>query len=123
LIAYAAKYGKVKLDPSAFTVGFGRRATAYKRADLIFRDIDRLKQIASGAGPFQIVFAGKAHPRDDPGKKLIQQVFEAAKSSLPMCASPICPITTSMWRRSSFPAWTCGSIRRSRLTRHRGQAG
>jgi len=83
LIAYAAKHGRVKLDPAVFTIGFGRRATAYKRADLIFRDLDRLRQIASGAGPFQIVFAGKAHPRDEPGKRLIRQVFEAAESLAP----------------------------------------
>jgi starch phosphorylase len=79
LIACAARQRKVKLDPEVFTIGFGRRATAYKRADLIFRDLDRLKRIACNAGPFQIVFAGKAHPKDDPGKKLIEQVFQAAE--------------------------------------------
>ncbi len=79
LIAYVAKQLKVKLDPKAFTIGFGRRATAYKRADLILRDPDRLKQIASSAGAFQIIYAGKAHPQDHPGKKLIRQVFEAGE--------------------------------------------
>ncbi len=79
LIAYVAKHLKVKLDPRVFTIGFGRRATAYKRADLILRDLDRLKKIASSAGAFQIIYAGKAHPQDFPGKGLIQKVFEATK--------------------------------------------
>ena len=79
LIRTIASEQKVRLDPEVFTIGFGRRATAYKRADLIFRDPDRLAQIASGAGPFQIIFAGKAHPQDEPGKKLIRQIFEAKK--------------------------------------------
>lgn len=79
LVDYVAKHLKVKLDPKAFTIGFGRRATAYKRADLIFRDIERLKKIASNVGAFQIVYAGKAHPQDFPGKELIQKVFEAGE--------------------------------------------
>lgn len=79
LIRTIASEQKVRLDPEVFTIGFGRRATAYKRADLIFRDLERLAQIASDAGPFQIVFAGKAHPQDLPGKKLIHQIFEAKK--------------------------------------------
>ncbi len=77
LIREIAREHKVKLDPEVFTIGFGRRATAYKRADLIFRDLDRLKKIAARTGPFQIVFGGKAHPHDEPGKKLIQQIFAA----------------------------------------------
>ncbi|MBP7052114.1 MAG: alpha-glucan family phosphorylase [Phycisphaerae bacterium] len=79
LIDYVAKHLKVKLDLKAFTIGFGRRATGYKRADLIFRDLNRLKQIASSAGAFQIVYAGKSHPQDQPGKQLIRRVFEAAR--------------------------------------------
>jgi starch phosphorylase len=78
LIRYIAAGHKVKLDPEVFTIGFGRRATAYKRADLIFRDLARLRRIAAGAGPFQIIFGGKAHPHDEPGKRLIEQIFEAA---------------------------------------------
>ena len=83
LIRYIAKHQKVKLDPEVFTIGFARRATAYKRADLILRDLDRLKKIASSAGPFQIVFGGKAHPQDEPGKRLIGQVFEAREQLQP----------------------------------------
>jgi starch phosphorylase len=77
LIAYVAKTQKIKLDTRVFTIGFGRRATGYKRADLLLRDLDRLKRIASTAGALQIVYAGKAHPQDLPGKSLIKKVFEA----------------------------------------------
>jgi starch phosphorylase len=64
----------------ALTIGFARRATPYKRADLIFTDLDRLRQIARRVGPLQIVFAGKAHPRDGGGKDLIKHVFTAAQA-------------------------------------------
>ena len=60
------------------TIGFARRAAAYKRADLVFEDIGRLRHIARNTGPLQIMFAGKAHPRDDVGKRLIQRVFRMA---------------------------------------------
>jgi starch phosphorylase len=78
LLRCLARLQRVKLDPEVFTIGFGRRATAYKRADLILQDLSRLKHIAAQAGPFQLVFAGKAHPQDDPGKRLIQGVYDAA---------------------------------------------
>jgi len=67
-----------QLDEKVFTVGFARRATAYKRADLLFSDLERLKQIAREAGPLQLVYAGKAHPRDQAGKAIIRRIFEAA---------------------------------------------
>jgi glycogen phosphorylase len=70
----------LKLDPEAFTIGFARRATGYKRADLILRDLDRLRQIAKNAGSFQIVFAGKAHPKDGGGKDIIKRIFKAKKA-------------------------------------------
>lgn len=80
LAKYVAKEQKVKLDPRVFTIGFARRATAYKRADLVLRDVNRLRQIADRVGAFQIVFAGKAHPKDTPGKELIRHIFEAKKT-------------------------------------------
>ncbi len=70
----------LKLDPDAFTIGFARRATGYKRADLILRDLDRLRQIAKNVGPFQIVYAGKAHPHDGGGKEIIKKIFKAKKA-------------------------------------------
>jgi starch phosphorylase len=63
----------IEMDPEIFTIGFARRATAYKRADLLFSDLERLKKI--GAGKIQIVYAGKAHPRDEAGKMLIERIF------------------------------------------------
>jgi starch phosphorylase len=70
----------LKMDPAIFTIGFARRATGYKRADLILRDLDRLRQIAKRVGPFQIVFAGKAHPKDAGGKEIIKRIFKAKKA-------------------------------------------
>ena len=70
----------LKFDPGKFTIGFARRATGYKRADLILADLDRLRQIAKNAGPFQIVYAGKAHPHDGGGKAIIKHIFQAKKA-------------------------------------------
>jgi len=65
------------LDPEALTIGFGRRFATYKRATLLLRDPERLGRILNQPGrPVQIIFAGKAHPRDDPGKGLIKQIVE-----------------------------------------------
>jgi len=63
----------------ALTIGFARRATVYKRADLVFSDLGQLVDIARTVGPIQFVFAGKAHPKDGPGKDLIRRVFHFAK--------------------------------------------
>jgi len=68
----------VALDPKVFTIGFARRATPYKRADLIFTNPDRLAEIAATVGPLQIVFGGKAHPHDGGGKDLIRRIHQAA---------------------------------------------
>lgn len=68
------------LDPEALTIGFARRFATYKRATLLFRDLPRLKGIIMDQHrPVQIVMAGKAHPADDPGKMLIQSVYNLAK--------------------------------------------
>jgi starch phosphorylase len=67
------------LDPDALTIGFARRFTGYKRATLIFHDLARVKKILLNARrPAQIIFAGKAHPADEHGKHLIQQVYALA---------------------------------------------
>ena len=68
----------IRLDPQIFTIGFGRRATPYKRADLLFADTDRLARIAENVGPIQLIFAGKAHPHDMGGKDLIRHIYSAA---------------------------------------------
>ena len=70
----------LSLDEEVFTIGFARRATGYKRADLILSDLDRLRQIAKNAGQFQIIYAGKAHPNDGGGKDIIRRIFHAKKA-------------------------------------------
>ncbi len=68
------------LDPDALTIGFARRFATYKRATLIFRDLERLRRMLLDIHrPVQIIFAGKAHPADDPGKMLIQHIYNLAK--------------------------------------------
>ena len=69
---------KIEMSPDILTLGFARRATPYKRADLLFRDIARLSQIAGGK--LQIIYAGKAHPKDGAGKDNIHKIIEAARA-------------------------------------------
>lgn len=69
------------LDSSVMTIGFARRAAAYKRADLVFSQPDHLRSIARQVGPVQFIYAGKAHPHDAPAKDLIKRVI-AARDSL-----------------------------------------
>ncbi len=70
----------VRLDPTVMTLGFARRATGYKRADMLFSDLARLRRIAREAGPLQLIYGGKAHPRDESGKAIIRRVLEAASA-------------------------------------------
>ena len=71
-----------ELDPTALTIGFARRFAPYKRATLLFSDLQRFEAIlASAPGPVQFLFAGKAHPADEPGKRLIELVYRAAEAS------------------------------------------
>ena len=68
------------LDPRALTIGFARRFATYKRATLLFRDVDRLRKIlCHPERPVQIVIAGKAHPRDQPGKTFIREIAQLAR--------------------------------------------
>ena len=70
------------LDPAALTIGFARRFTGYKRPDLVFHDPDRLARILTAPRrPVQIIFAGKAHPADEGGKRAIQEVYKRAVDS------------------------------------------
>jgi starch phosphorylase len=80
LLETVRKKTGLKFDHEAFTIGFARRATGYKRADLILADLDRLRQIAKNAGQFQIIYAGKAHPNDGGGKDIIRRIFQAKKA-------------------------------------------
>ena len=66
------------LDPSALTIGYARRFTEYKRPELIFNDRDRLARLLNASRPVQLIFAGKAHPSDEPGKRSIQRICHLA---------------------------------------------
>jgi len=74
--------GGVLLEPYSLTIGFARRFATYKRAYLVLRDFDRLLRIIHNQQmPVQIIFAGKSHPADEPGKMLIQQVYRTVKDA------------------------------------------
>jgi starch phosphorylase len=73
LIDYVNSATDSDMDYNTLTIGFARRATAYKRADLLFSDLKRLEKI--GKGKIQIIYAGKAHPKDEVGKKLIEKIY------------------------------------------------
>jgi starch phosphorylase len=71
----AVEIARNVLDPNVLTIGFGRRFATYKRANLVLRDIDRaIRLINDPHRPIQFIFAGKAHPKDEPGKQLIQEI-------------------------------------------------
>ncbi len=72
----------IMLDPYVLTIGFARRFATYKRADLVFHDVDRLLELINRPNrAVQIIFAGKAHPADDPGKRIIQDVYRIVKKA------------------------------------------
>lgn len=74
------RHNGAQLDSSVFTIGFARRASTYKRGALLFHDPERLRKIAQSVGPIQIIYGGKAHPRDEGGKNIIREVFKGAVS-------------------------------------------
>ena len=74
LLEVVNKNSGVTMVPDVLTIGFARRATAYKRAELLFTDLQRLKKLAE-AGGLQVIYAGKAHPSDQDGKMLIQRIL------------------------------------------------
>jgi len=79
LIEFVNEHYPIQLDPDVLTIGFARRAAAYKRMDLIFGDKKRLRDIVQKEGDIQLIFGGKAHPRDQAGKDLIRKVHEHIK--------------------------------------------
>ncbi|WP_435549478.1 alpha-glucan family phosphorylase [Desulfobacterium sp. N47] len=76
LISYVNREANAGMDKDVLTLCFARRMTAYKRADLIFSDIERLKNISKNAGSLQLIFAGKAHPKDQEGKQIIRRILD-----------------------------------------------
>ena len=89
LLAEMAKLG-VSFDPARPIISFARRMTAYKRPDLLFADLDRLRAL-SRRWPFQLILAGKAHPHDGPGKELIRSVHEHLRAIAPEVLSVFVP--------------------------------
>ncbi len=79
LFAEVEKRTGIGLNPEVFTIGFARRVATYKRADLLFSQPEKIVELAEKFGGLQILYAGKAHPADDPGKALIRRVVELAK--------------------------------------------
>lgn len=77
LFQYIEEVTGTRLDPEVMTLGFARRAATYKRGDLIFSNLDRLLEI--GTGKIQLVYGGKAHPHDEPGKQMIQRINQYIK--------------------------------------------
>ncbi|MBF0317104.1 MAG: alpha-glucan family phosphorylase [Nitrospirae bacterium] len=77
LIDYVNSTTGIGMDYNTLTLGFARRFATYKRANLLFSDVERLIRIAKGK--VQLIFAGKAHPRDEAGKKLIQSIFNYSR--------------------------------------------
>lgn len=78
LLAALRENTGANLNEKRLTIGFARRAAQYKRMELLFSQMDRLRHIANQVGPLQIVYGGKAHPKDENGKAAIRAVFEAA---------------------------------------------
>ncbi len=83
LVQEANRCVNASFNTDAFTLAFARRAATYKRAHLLLTDARRLRRIAAKAGGLQVIYAGKAHPRDEQGKQLIQRIIQARESLLP----------------------------------------
>jgi len=80
LINFVNERYNAGMNYNDFTIGFARRQTAYKRPDMLISDPNRLTQIAEKAGPIQIIYAGKAHPKDESGRDTIKKIFEIMKT-------------------------------------------
>jgi len=80
LIDFVNEKYNMGMDPEVFTIGFARRATTYKRGEMLFSDLDRLRRISKDIGKIQIIYGGKAHPMDGMGKDIIKRIIEKMKS-------------------------------------------
>ena len=102
----------VELSPDRLTIGFARRFATYKRANLVFKDLERLRKI--GAGKIQFVFSGKAHPRDQGGKQLIRDIFESAEQiadEIPVAFIENYDMHTGLMMTSGVDIWLNNPIR------------
>jgi starch phosphorylase len=108
LVQWVNRETNAGLDVDVLTLGFARRTATYKRADLLFRDLDRLRGIAAKAGHLQIIYAGKAHPRDQEGKQLIQRIFrarDALKNDIHVCYLPNYDIDLALRLLAGVDVW------------------
>ncbi len=80
LLQYVNGSNHAAMEAEVFTIGFARRSATYKRGDLLFTDLTRLKSIIAKAGPVQVIYAGKAHPQDHGGKEIIRKIFQAKEA-------------------------------------------
>jgi starch phosphorylase len=97
-----------RFSERVLTIGFARRAAAYKRADMLFANPDRLKWITTQVGPLQVIFAGKAHPHDEEGKAMIRRVFESAaelKDNIHAVYIPDYDMRWGQWMTSGVDVW------------------
>ncbi|HMA85773.1 MAG TPA: alpha-glucan family phosphorylase [Desulfosalsimonadaceae bacterium] len=88
LLDFVNERCSLSMRPDVLTIGFARRAAAYKRADLLLADTDRLRELVDAHGPIQILYAGKAHPKDEKGKALIKAIHEkmdAIRDKIDIC--------------------------------------
>lgn len=107
LLEYVRQTTGVELDLNVLTIGFARRATAYKRPHLLFYDVERLLRI-SEKGKIQIIYAGKAHPQDEPGKRLIQDIHrfrDRLKEKIPIVFLPGYDMDTALKLVSGVDVW------------------
>ncbi|OUE08737.1 Carbohydrate phosphorylase [Clavibacter michiganensis] len=112
------------LDPEVLTIGFARRVPTYKRLTLMLHDRERLRRILTDPDrPVQIVVAGKSHPADDEGKRLIQELVRFAGEPGIRGRLVFLPTTTSAWRSCSTPAPTSGSTTRCARSRRAAPPG
>jgi glucan phosphorylase len=120
LLSYANSQTQKALSEDVLTIGFARRAAEYKRARLIFSDLDRLMRL--GKNKLQIVFAGKAHPIDQTGKNIIREIVENANKLMGE-VKIIFLENYNMWLGVSLHlAWMSGLIRLSDQMKPLGQA-
>ena len=102
----------VELDEHRLTIGFARRFATYKRANLVFSDLERLRSI--GADRIQFVFSGKAHPKDEGGKQLIRDIFDSAKEvaeDIPVAFIENYDMATGLAMTSGVDIWLNNPIR------------
>ncbi len=85
LIEYINRETNIGMRTDTFTIGFARRATAYKRGDLFFTDVERIRSIVKKSGPVQVVYSGKAHPHDEGGKEIIRHLWRMKDTLADVC--------------------------------------